>query len=119
MSEKYNNIDDLFRDNLHDLEVDPPAHLWNNVKAGIQTSGGSGGMFYNGMFTSFSAVLIIIGISALLFLNYQSEVPEKINTTIEFVDSQSNNIESDNELLALKDNTKEVENIKHKETSKE
>jgi len=36
MSEKYKNIDDLFRDNLQDLEVDPPAHVWNNVKAGIQ-----------------------------------------------------------------------------------
>ncbi len=66
MSDKYKNIDDLFRDRFENFEKDPPDHVWENVKAGINTGGGPKGGFKGGM-AGFTALLIIIG-TILIYL---------------------------------------------------
>jgi len=76
-------------------------------------------MFFNGMFTSLSVVLIIIGISALFLFNYQSEIPEEIITTDEFAESSHNNIESEQTLEAVNDDSQKVEIITPVEKSKD
>jgi hypothetical protein len=59
MNKKYSNIDDLFRDKFNDFELDPPDHIWENIKQHVHGTGKSGGSFSNGG---------IIGITILLIL---------------------------------------------------
>lgn len=69
MSEKFKNIDDLFKNKFEDFEVDPPEHIWGNIKQGIQdnNAGGSGKSGISGGTAGISVVLLLVG----LFLVYQ------------------------------------------------
>jgi len=54
MTENYRNIDDLFRDKFEKFEMDPPEHVWQNVKAGISgNNGGISGNRFDGQLCNF------------------------------------------------------------------
>ena len=103
MSEKYKNIDDLFRDKFKDFELDPPEHVWENIKQNIQGSGGasSGNGFTKGGITGISIILIVAGIFTLYQLYYSNDnvLAEDIS---DITKVENLNIEADNNLLALK-----------------
>ena len=101
MSEQYKNIDDLFRDKFKDFELDPPEHVWENIKQNIQGSGGaaSGSSFTKGGIAGISIILLITGIFTLYQLNHSKNnvLADDINTN-----TSIDNNKAGNDLLALK-----------------
>jgi hypothetical protein len=71
MSEEYKHMDDLFRERFGNFEVEPPAHVWENVKSGIASSNGgkTGGKPFMGGITGISLLIITIGIASFFILS--------------------------------------------------
>lgn len=78
MSKEYKNIDDLFRDKFEDYEVDPPEHIWVNVKAGISGNAGKGSglNLKNGGIAGITLLLISLGIIGFYLINNSFVFPE-------------------------------------------
>ncbi|MEZ5195062.1 MAG: outer membrane beta-barrel protein [Bacteroidales bacterium] len=116
MSEKYKNIDDLFRDKFENFEPDPPEHIWENIKQGIQDNngGGSGKSNLKGGIAGISTILLLVGLFSIyqLYFNAQeiSTVPEV------FISSQNLNSDSepDQNLLAI--NSLEADELKQQKS---
>lgn len=95
MSEENKHIDDLFRGKFKDFELDPPDHVWSNIKTQIQDSGtgGSGGKFPNGGIYSITILLILSSILAWYLLstsdNGENQIPENNITQSESIDYKS------------------------------
>ena len=95
MSDKYKHIDDLFRDKFKDFELDPPDHVWGNIKQQMHGSGngGNGGYFKNGGIYGLSIILIVAGILSWYLLSSSTEdnkqVPVLKNTQVEDTDYKS------------------------------
>lgn len=83
MSEKYKHIDDLFRDKFKDFELDPPDHVWDNIRQQMHGSGrgGNGSNFKNGGFYGISIILIIAGILSWYLLSSSAEDNKQVPTT--------------------------------------
>ncbi|MCD4683808.1 MAG: PorT family protein [Bacteroidales bacterium] len=103
MSEKYKNIDDLFRDKFNDLEVDPPAHVWDNVKSGIYGSGkfGPGKPFFYGGIMFLSVALIFLGVYSFLFFNSTPDINPEIYTANNLTEINNSTNKSEDNLLAM------------------
>jgi len=70
MRQGYKNIDDLFRSEFKDFELDPPEHIWENVKSSIPSAGSSKPFYrsrYGGII-GLSSVLILAGLFSLYYL---------------------------------------------------
>ena len=95
MSDKYKHIDDLFRDKFKDFELDPPDHVWGNIKQQMHGSGngGNGSNFKNGGIYGISIILIVAGILSWYLLSSSTEdnkqVPTTKNTQVEDTDYKS------------------------------
>lgn len=121
MSDKYKNIDDLFKDQFKDFELDPPEHVWGNIKGQIPGpgNGGKSGMFKNGGIFGLSIFLILAGILSWYLLNSSSENSAQIQviestqaTESDYISSPRNidinsNEEKDQETTASKDKKKQ------------
>lgn len=81
MSKTYKNIDDLFRDKFEHYEVDPPAHIWDHVKAGISGNAGKGSGFNlkNGGIAGITLLLISLGIITFFLINNAFVVPDELS----------------------------------------
>jgi len=95
MSDKYKHIDDLFRDKFKDFELDPPDHVWGNIKQQLHGSGngGNGSNFKNGGIYGISIILIVAGILSWYLLSSSTkdnkQVPTAKNTQVEDTDYKS------------------------------
>lgn len=72
MSIENKNIDDLFRERFENFEVEPPAHIWENVKTEISSNkGGIGGgkPFLGGKIIGLSIILFTIGAISFYLLS--------------------------------------------------
>jgi hypothetical protein len=80
MSDEYKNIDDLFRDKFKDFELDPPDHIWGNIKTHMHGpgSGGNGSNFNKGGIYGISIILIVTGILSWYLLSSSDEADEQI-----------------------------------------
>ncbi|MBN3034630.1 MAG: hypothetical protein JW861_03535 [Bacteroidales bacterium] len=72
MTGQYKNIDDLFRDKFRDFELDPPDHIWENVRREVSGSGG-GTTLSKGGVAGVIAVLIMLG-GLVTFLSLREPV---------------------------------------------
>lgn len=83
MSKEYKNIDDLFRDRFENLEVSPPAHIWENVKTGIAANNGgnTGGKPFMGGITGISILLITTGLISFFILTNSFTMNEEFSET--------------------------------------
>ena len=95
MKKRYENIDDLFRDKFESFELDPPDHVWENIKTEISKSntGGGGSIGGNGI-TGFIALIITLG-GLLVFLSSPTS-SEKATDLIAFADLPEEQIMDDN-----------------------
>lgn len=126
MNRKYSNIDDLFRDKFKDFELNPPDHIWENVRQKI-TGGGNnnpGKPFSKGGIAGISTIIILIGffsfyqlsnnankfqtkgLAELQAMAYNSNSPELVA-----MDSRETNMISNNPSGAKSKNKKQEENI--------
>jgi hypothetical protein len=114
MSEEYKHIDDLFRDKFKDFELDPPEHVWSNIKTQIQDSGtgGSGGKFPNGGIYTITIIIILSGVLAWYLLsssgNRGNKIPENNITH-----SESKDYISSTRTLAINQNLEKESNPDH------
>lgn len=75
MSDQYKNMDDLFRDKFKDFELDPPDHIWGNIKTQIGDSGkgGNGGNSNKGGIYGISIIFIVAGILTWYLLSSSTD----------------------------------------------
>ena len=112
MSDKYKHIDDLFRDKFKDFELDPPDHVWSNIKQQMHGSGngGKGSNFKNGGIYGISIILIIAGILSWYLLSSSTEdnkqVPIIKNTQVEDTEYKSST-----RTLAINSDTEKDQNF--------
>mgnify|MGYP006278246319 CR=1 FL=1 len=67
MKDRYGNMDEYFRDKLKDLELDPPEHVWENVRKEISSGSSGGGSIGNGGIAGLTVLVITVGSFFLLF----------------------------------------------------
>jgi len=104
MSENYKNIDDLFRDKFSDFELDPPDHVWANVKQTVHGPIGSnpGTPFRKITFIGLSSIIILVGLFSLYQLQFSSPNDGNLNSkSTEDTFLSSNNANQDSILLGL------------------
>lgn len=77
MSIENKNIDDLMRERFENFEVDPPAHVWENVKTGIATNKGGKPFLGNGI-AGLSIILVSVGILSFLLLSNSYKLNNQI-----------------------------------------
>jgi len=82
MSIENKNIDDLIREQFENFEVDPPAHIWENVKTGIATNKGGKPFLGNGI-VGLSVILVSIGILSFLLLSNSYKINNQITENSE------------------------------------
>lgn len=89
MSDKYKHIDDLFRDKFKDFELDPPEHVWGNIKTQIHVSG-TGGNITNGGIYGITIILILSSILTWYLLSSSSNDRPQIpnNSISQFEDNE-------------------------------
>ena len=89
MSDKYKNIDDLYRDKFKDFELDPPEHVWSNIKTQMHGpgGGGNGSNLTNGGIYGITIILILSSILTWYLLNsstkQNNQIPENNITQVE------------------------------------
>lgn len=96
MSDKYKNIDDLFRDKFKDFEPYPPDHIWGNINTqmhGADGKGGKGGNLSNGGIYGITIILILSTILTWYLLSSNSNknyhIPKENITLIENTEYKS------------------------------
>jgi len=80
MNQGYKNIDDLFRSEFKDFELDPPEHVWENVKNSIPTSGRNNPFYrfrYGGII-GLSSILILAGLFSYRYFTRTAETESNI-----------------------------------------
>ncbi len=89
MNQGYKNIDDLFRNEFKDFELDPPEHVWENVKNSIPQAGRNNPFYrfrYGGII-GLSSVLILAGLLSFYYLtknnNKTDYIPENNELRVE------------------------------------
>ncbi len=76
MNQGYKNIDDLFRSEFKDFELDPPEHVWENVKHSIPGSGRNNPFYrfrYGGII-GLSSILILAGLFSFMDFSKTADV---------------------------------------------
>ena len=76
MNQGYKNIDDLFRSEFKDFELDPPEHVWENVKNSIPGSGRNNPFYrfrYGGII-GLSSILILAGLFSYQYFTRTAEI---------------------------------------------
>ncbi len=116
MNQGYKNIDDLFRNEFKDFELDPPEHVWENVKNSIPGSGTNNSFYrfrYGGII-GLSSILILAGLFSFMDFSKTTDVNTNavtLNSAIEVTNSQVQEPEtgaSDRENVAIVDFTNDV-----------
>lgn len=125
MSDKYKNIDDLYRDKFKDFELDPPEHVWSNIKTQMHGSGGGGigGNLSNGGIYSITIILILSSILTWYLLSSSTkknnQIPENKITQVEPSDYKSSTrMISINEDSDYKKDFEDSENVKNTQPKK-
>jgi len=79
MNKEYKNIDDLFRDKFENYEVDPPDHVWENIKSNIvgNSGKGSGGNLNKGGLAGLTLLLITVGLISFFLINNSTVISEE------------------------------------------
>lgn len=92
MSEKYSNIDDLYRDKFKDFELYPPDHIWENIRKEIGNPGpGKGGTTWpKGGIIGITILLIVI--SSLTFYFLQNTVGRNPVNEIKSIEQSGNHL---------------------------
>jgi len=104
MSKEYKNIDDLFQDKFDNFEVDPPDHVWENIKSNIggNSGKGSGGNLNKGGIAGLSLLLITIGLISFFLINNSAVISEdnfedhRIHSTVSSADLIAENTQGIN-----------------------
>ena len=76
MNQGYKNIDDLFRSEFKDFELEPPEHVWENVKNSIPGSGRNNPFYrfrYGGII-GLSSILILAGLFSYQYFTKTAEI---------------------------------------------
>ena len=85
MSSEFNDIDQMFSEGLRDLEVTPPAHVWDNIKKGKRR----GFLLYKNLLKISALLLLIAGASIAAY--YFNETPTAV-TSNDVVTSNDNQV---------------------------
>lgn len=92
MSDQYKNMDDLFRDKFKDFELDPPDHVWGNIKTQMHGPG-NGGNLTNGGIYGITIILILSTVLTWYLLSSSSnknyQVPEDKITQVDDTEYKS------------------------------
>ncbi|MFT6165467.1 MAG: gliding motility-associated-like protein [Vicingaceae bacterium] len=81
LKQQNNNIEELFKDKLHNLEADPGANAWANVQAGISASAASGVTTASASSWASSVIvgIIITAVAIGGFFLFNNEGEKKVN----------------------------------------
>ncbi|MCD4746061.1 MAG: hypothetical protein K8R58_07165 [Bacteroidales bacterium] len=71
MNKQYKNIDELFKDKFKDFELDPPDHIWKNIKENIPNKGNN--FLSKGGITAISIIILTVSLFTFLLLTYTPE----------------------------------------------
>lgn len=89
MKQQYKNIEELFKDKLHNLEADPGVNAWSNVQTGLSstaassTAAATGGSWASTVIVG--AVITAVAVSGFFFFNNEGEKlaqPKQQNTEV-------------------------------------
>lgn len=116
MSENFKNIDDLFREKFENFELDPPKHIWENVKQEIQDNngGGSGKSGLKGGAAGITVILLLVGLFSIYQLNFDAQEIQEGTDLISNTENLNNSEGPDHDLLAANSiEPSEIQNIDH------